>query len=104
MTAKGGRSPAEARSAVLGWSDAYETSDSTHAAFLAAMDLVVEHRLQLWDNLILNVAAESGCRVLLSEDLQHEFTWRGITVVNPYVHPDHPLLAAALGDEAPDAA
>lgn len=103
LTAKAGRSPAQARPAVLGWSDAYEISDSTHAAFLAAMDLAAEHRLQIWDSLILNVAAESGCRVLLSEDLQHEFTWRGVTVVNPYAQPDHPLLATALGDDAPRA-
>lgn len=98
LTGKAGRSAVEARAAVLGWCDAYEISHSTHAALMAAMDLVVEHRLQLWDSLILNVAAESGCRVLFSEDLQHEFTWRGVTVVNPYAHPDHPLLAAALGE------
>lgn len=103
LTAKARRSAAEARSAVLGWSDAYEISDSTHAAFLAAMDLAVEHRWQLWDSLIINVAADSGCRILLSEDLQHEFTWRGVTVVNPYAHPDHPLLAAVSGNEAPRA-
>jgi predicted nucleic acid-binding protein len=98
LTAKGGRSATEARSAVLAWSDAYEISDSTLACFVAAMDLVAEHRLQFWDSLILNVAAESGCRLLLSEDLQHEFTWRGVTIVNPYAHSDHPLLAAARAD------
>lgn len=100
LTGKARRSPRAARTAVLGWCDAYEISDSTHAAFVAAMDLAVEHRLQLWDSLILNVAAESGCRVLLSEDLQHEFVWRGVTVVNPYAHPDHPLVLAARGGDA----
>ncbi len=37
-------------------------------------------------------AAQAGCRVLLSaanakrfgEDMQHGFTWRGITVRNPF--------------------
>lgn len=99
LIAKFGQAPSKARSAVLAWADAYETSDSTYSALVAAMDLAVEHRLQVWDSLILNVAAESGCRLLLSEDLQHEFTWRGVTVVNPYAHPDHPLLLAALGVE-----
>src|SRR5437763_6169729 len=67
LTAKTRRSPAQARTAVLAWSDAYEVSDSTHAALLAAMDLAVERRLQVWDSLMVNVAAESGCRLLLSE-------------------------------------
>jgi predicted nucleic acid-binding protein len=99
LTAKARRTRAQARTAVLAWSDAYEVSDSTHAALLAAMDLAVEHRLQVWDSLMVNVAAESGCRLLLSEDLQHEFTWRGVTVLNPYSHPDHPLLVGAIRDD-----
>ena len=31
----------------------------------------------------------------LSEDLQHGFTWRGVTVSNPFEHVGHPLLLAA---------
>jgi hypothetical protein len=38
------------------------------------------------------VAAENRCRLLLSEDLQIGFTWRGITVVNPFSEPSSPLL------------
>jgi predicted nucleic acid-binding protein len=59
--------------------------------------LGVDHGLPMWDALILSVAAESGCRLLLSEDFQHGFTWRGVTVVNPYLETRHPLLVAALG-------
>ena len=33
---------------------------------------------------------------LLSEDFQHGFTWSGVTVLNPFVSPQHPLLAAAI--------
>lgn len=42
------------------------------------------------------VTAENHCRVLLSEDMQDGFTWRGVTVVNPYRIPSHPLLASLL--------
>jgi predicted nucleic acid-binding protein len=46
--------------------------------------------------LILAVTAEAGCRVLLSEDMHEGFTWRGVTVVNPFAAIVHPLLAAQL--------
>jgi predicted nucleic acid-binding protein len=50
----------------------------------AALDLTVDHQILLWDALILAVSADHHCRLLLSEDLQHGFTWRGVTVVNPF--------------------
>lgn len=87
---------AHARAAVLAWADAFEVADSTASAFIAAMDLSTDHDLQVWDALILTVAADHHCRILLSEDLQHGFVWRGVTVVNPYAEPSHPLLARAL--------
>jgi predicted nucleic acid-binding protein len=44
--------------------------------------------------MVVSVVAEQRCRVLLSEDLQHGFTWRGTTVVDPFKQPAHPLLDA----------
>jgi predicted nucleic acid-binding protein len=70
--------------------------DSTWSAFQAAMDLVVDHRFQVWDALIMAVAAENHCRMLLSEDLQNNFIWRGVTVVNPFTLPTSPLLDNVL--------
>ena len=63
---------------------------------MAAMDLVADHSLSIWDAIILAVTADSGCRLLLSEDLQDGFTWRGVTVANPFDEPPHPLLASLL--------
>lgn len=70
--------------------------DTTEDALLAAMDLVADHRLSVWDALILAVAANAHCRLLLSEDLQDGFTWCGVTVVNPFTEPRHPLLTPLL--------
>ena len=98
LTGKARRNAEAARQAILGWADTYEIADSRWTAFQSAMDLCADHGLQIWDALILSVAAESRCRVLLSEDLQDGFTWRGITVVNPYALPAHPLLKAATAD------
>ena len=88
--------PAQAREAVLYWSDAYAVRDSTWGAMQSAFDLAAAHGLSIWDSLILSVAAEQRCRVLLSEDLQDGFTWRGTTVVNPFAAPAHALLAGLL--------
>lgn len=90
--------PAEqVRTAVLGWADSYQVADSTWQAFAAAIDLVVDHRLSMWDALILAVAAENGCRLLLSEDFHDGFTWRGVTVSNPFATNVAPLLSGLLG-------
>ena len=67
--------------AVLAWADVFRVRDSSWAALQAAMDLHADHQLQIWDALILAVAAEHRCRILLSEDLQHAFTWRGVTLI-----------------------
>ena len=85
-----------AREAILAWADSFEVADSSWSAFQSALDLSVDHHLQIWDALILAVAAENHCRLLLSEDLQDGFVWRGVTVVNPFVSPQSPLLTALL--------
>jgi hypothetical protein len=41
-------------------------------------------------------SAEAQCRLLLSEDLKVWFTWRGVTVTNPFAATLHPMLAALL--------
>ena len=51
---------------------------------LAAIDLQRLHQLSLWDALIVEAAALSGYRELLSEDLQPGFRYGGVTIVNPF--------------------
>ena len=86
----------KARSAVIGWTDAYPTIETTQRAMLVAMDLCAQHQVVIWDALIMAVSADAGCRVLLSEDLHHGFTWHGLTVINPFRIPMHPLLESFL--------
>lgn len=56
LTGKAGRSPAEARDAVLSWMDSCPVVDSTAQALAGAMDLCVDHQLGSWDALVLSVA------------------------------------------------
>lgn len=87
-----------ARDIVLTWRDTYGTVDTTTDVLLGATDLVVDHRLPVWDSIILAAAAVAGCRLLLSEDLADGFTWRGVTVVDPFRAARHPLLAGVIGE------
>jgi predicted nucleic acid-binding protein len=96
MVRKALRSAASAHVAILSWCDAFSLSETSGAVMLAASDLAVTHKLGIWDAVILSSAAEAGCRLLLSEDMQDGFTWRGVTVTNPFAKTLHPLLKAML--------
>jgi predicted nucleic acid-binding protein len=100
LTGKAKLSTNAAREAILGWADSFEVLDSSWPAFQAAFDLSIDHKLPIWDALILAVAAENRCRLLLSEDFQSGFTWRGVTVIDPFAARLSPLLADLL--HAPD--
>jgi len=96
LTGKAKREAELSRKAIMTWADSFEVADSSWTAFQAAMDLATDHRLQIWDALIMAVAAENRCRLLVSEDLQNGFIWRGITVINPFSEPSSPLLDTIL--------
>ena len=98
LTSKIKKSGSEVRELLLSWSDGVVVADTTWTAFQSAMDLSVDHQISMWDALILAVAAENKCRLLLSEDFQNGFTWRGVTVVNPFETKAKPykLLASVI--------
>ena len=91
---RGGAPADEARAILIEFAEAFGTSASESNSVLAAADLVVDHKLQFWDSLILTAAANAGCTLLLSEDMQSGFVARGVTIVDPYSKPVHPKLAA----------
>ncbi|RKX75395.1 MAG: VapC toxin family PIN domain ribonuclease [Spirochaetes bacterium] len=99
LTVKAERNRQESRSAILGWADSFDVADSTWASFQTAFDLSVDHQFSIWDALILSVASENHCRILLSEDMQNGFTWSGVTIVNPFVIPPDPLLESLLKED-----
>jgi predicted nucleic acid-binding protein len=88
--------PARARAAVLSWRDAYPTVETSATVMVNAADLASDHGLTIWDSVVLAASAEAECRLLLPEDLQEGFAWRGVTVSNPFAPAHHPLLAVLL--------
>jgi len=93
---KAHRTAGQARTAILTWCDAFPLIDTSEPVILAAAELAATHRLGFWDAVVLASAADGGCRLLLSEDLQEGFTWHGVTVTNPFANLRHPLLANLL--------
>lgn len=90
--------PDAARTAILSWHDTFAVIDTSMVIMTAATDLAHDHQLSIWDAVMLAAAAEGGCRLLLSEDLQDGFTWRGVTIANPFAQTRHALLEAFLAD------
>ena len=51
---------------------------------LAAIDLHRLHGISFWDALVLRGAKQTGCGVLLSEDMQSSREIDGVRIVNPF--------------------
>ena len=51
---------------------------------LRAIDTAGQHRVSVWDAMVIEAAAEAACDQLWSEDLAHGRTVRGVRVVNPF--------------------
>ena len=96
LTKKGRRTRSAAVKTVMGWQDLIGLTPHDQHTLTDALDLASRHELQIWDALITCIAAESGCRLLLSEDMQDGFVYRGVTIANPFAETPHPLLASLL--------
>ena len=69
----------------------FDVVEPSVADILAAIDLHRLRGISYWDALILHSAKKAGCRVLLSEDLQHGQTIDGVRIVNPFLPGEHVL-------------
>jgi predicted nucleic acid-binding protein len=97
---RGSASAEEARAILLEFGQAFGTAASESRTFLSAADLVVDHKLQFCDSLIVTAAADAGCTLLLSEDMQDGFVTRGLTIVDPLRSELHPRLRGLLETRA----
>ena len=64
---------------------ALDVAEPGLADILAAIDLHRLHGLSFWDALVVHMAKRAGCRVVLSEDLNHGQMIAGVRIVNPFV-------------------
>jgi predicted nucleic acid-binding protein len=83
-TRKLGLDPGLVRQKVEAYSR-FEVVEPGTADVLAAIDFHRIHRISYWDALVLHCARKSGCRVVLTEDLQHGQEIDGVRIVNPFL-------------------
>jgi predicted nucleic acid-binding protein len=81
---RSGRGREEAMNTVTRFAGRYPVVGGGYSTMTEALSLAVQHNLQIWDALILASASEAGCSILLSEDMQDGFCWRGVTIINPF--------------------
>ena len=81
---KAGFSSQLAAEMVSEYADLATTIPTDSLILIEAFDLAEKHQLQTYDAIILAAAAQGGCDVLYSEDMQHGFEWNGVLVVNPF--------------------
>ena len=81
---KAGLSPSDAAAKVAKYSSGATTVPTDPLVLAEAFELAERHGLQTYDAIILAAAAQGGCDILYSEDMQHGFEWNGVMVVNPF--------------------
>lgn len=74
------------------WTMRFSNQPTTPQVLSLAFELLTSHDLQVFDAIILAAASEAGAEFLLSEDMQDGFSWRGVTVVNPFAEPKTQLV------------
>jgi predicted nucleic acid-binding protein len=52
---------------------------------LEAIDLSDKHQFSFWDALIIQAAISANCKVLFTEDLQHQQRLGELEIINPFL-------------------
>jgi predicted nucleic acid-binding protein len=74
----------EAKDIILALMEA-EVVSNTPELLENAIDLSIVTGFSIWDSLIVQAAIQSRCTRILTEDLQHGQTIKGVRIENPFV-------------------
>jgi predicted nucleic acid-binding protein len=66
------------------WLDVFPHTSGSADSVRAALADADAGRAAFWDAMLVATAAEAGCSVALTEDLQHGSTLRGVEIHNPF--------------------
>ncbi len=64
---------------------AYHVVQVDPSMIFTAMSLHEKEKTSFWDALIVRAALESGCELLMSEDMQHGRRFENLRVDNPFL-------------------
>ena len=62
-------------------SEVYASTDR----YLQSLDILERWQFSFYDSLIISAALQSNCKILHTEDLQHQQKIQGLTICNPFV-------------------
>jgi len=62
-------------------SEVYASTDR----YLQSLDILERWQFSFYDSLIISAALQSNCKILYTEDLQHQQKIQGLTICNPFV-------------------
>lgn len=62
----------------------FPIKEMTVTSYVSARYFHERYQVSHWDGLILAAAKETSCKILYSEDLQHEQSYDSVTVLNPF--------------------
>lgn len=96
LTRKMGVPRHEANQRLQSWRQYAEIPEVTGVNLETAAILIETTNFQVFDCLILATAHLAGASLLVSEDMADGFSWRGVTVVNPFAPTLHPTLQTTL--------
>lgn len=77
-------SPRQAATQIEDWMTLFRCIAASETAVRTALADTVAGRASYWDALIVATAAESGCTVIVTEDLAHGGTLGGVEILNPF--------------------
>ena len=77
--------PGAAAQALVQACTAWPVVDSDTALVAAAIDRSLQHRLSIWDAMVVQAALQAHADTLYSEDLGHGQRFGALAVVNPFV-------------------
>ena len=86
----------EAQAQVQRWTETIQIVDTTAQHVLKGAEFSRQHRLQLWDSIILQVAQSAHSRLIFSEDFQDRFEFDGMRILNPFNPENEQELRAIL--------
>jgi predicted nucleic acid-binding protein len=66
------------------WLMYFPTASASGGAVQAGIAHAVAGRASYWDALLIATAAEAGCTLILTEDLQDGSTLSGVSIHNPF--------------------
>jgi predicted nucleic acid-binding protein len=64
---------------------AWPVMDSNLALVNAAIEKSIQHKLSIWDAMVIEAALRANAQVLYTEDLQNGQRFDTLTVVNPFI-------------------